>query len=580
MKFLRNLLATIVGLFLFTFIIFLMIIAIASSADKLEEVEENSILTLKMNMPIAERSVEDPFAEIFGEQNAIGINDIKKALEHAKTDDKIKGLYIQQGFFSSGLAKLEELREAVEDFKESGKFVVAYGEYYSEPGYYIASVADEIYLNPRGDLSFDGFLAEVTYFKGMWDKLDIEWQLFRPESNIYKSAVEPFTRTDMSEDNREQISELIGSIRSNLMDNISSSRGIELDELNMIMDSMKIRFAGDAVELGMADDTIYFDQVEDIFREKLALEEDDKLEYIGIGKYNNSYKDKNKSKNRIAVIVGEGSITSGKSEDGNIGSDSFAKLIRDARKNDKVKAVVIRVNSPGGSALASDVIWREVIKTSEVKPVIASMSDVAASGGYYIAMGADTIVAEPNTITGSIGIFGMIPDFSGFLNNKLGITHDRVKSGAHPDLYTVTRPLTAGEKAIIQNDVEEGYQNFTKKAAQGRDMQVDELLEIAGGRVWTGTQAKERGLVDILGGLEDAVEIAATKAGVEDDYILVYYPEKKDFFEKLMSDLSGGARAWIIKNELGEFYPIAKKIEEINKMRGVQARMPYDIELK
>jgi len=580
MKFLRNLLATIVGLIIFT-VLFVVFVVALSSQDKLEEVKDNSVLTLKLNQPISERSVEDPLNELLGESNSLGIVEIKKALKHAKDNDQIKGLYIEQGFFSAGLSKLTEIRAAIEDFKESGKFVVSYGEYYSERGYYLSTVADSIFISPKGYFEFNGFVGEVTFFKGLFDKLDIKYQIFRPESNVYKSAVEPFMRKDMSEDNKIQINELIASIREELMDDISSSRDIELSELNLIMDSLKIRLKGDAVAYGLVDDTLYFDQVDDRFREQLELEEDDKVNYISISSYNNSFKEKSKSKNRIAIIVGEGPIVSGNGEEGSsIGSDKYAKLIREARKNDKVKAVVLRVNSPGGSFLASDIIWREVELTSRVKPVIASMSDVAASGGYYISMAADTIVAEPTTITGSIGIYSMLPDLSGFLENKLGITSDRVKSGEYSDLYTVTRPLEAHEVAIMQGDINEGYEVFTSKAAQGRRMSQDKLKEIAKGRVWTGVQAIDNGLVDVLGGLDEAIQIAAEKAEISDDYRIVYYPETKDIFEQLMVNLSGGAKVKLLKNEMGTFYPYIEKIKEINEMVGIQARMPFDIEIK
>ena len=580
MKFLRNLLAVLTGLTIF-FLLFILIIVSISSQDNLQEVKENSVLTLKLNQPISERTVEDPINELLGESNSLGVIEIKKALKHAKDNDKIKGLYIEQGFFSSGLSKLTEIRDAIEDFKESGKFVVSYGEYYSERGYYLSSISDEVYISPKGYFEFNGFVAEITFFKGLFDKLDINYQVFRPESNVYKNAVEPFTRKDMSDETREEINKLLVSIRGHLMESISESREMEVPELDEIMDSLKIRIKGDAFTYGLVDDTIYFDQVEDKFRESMELEEDDKVNYISITSYNNSFRTSNKSKNRIAVIVGDGTIVSGPGEDGaTIGSEKYAKLLRDARRNDKVKAVVLRVNSPGGSYLASDIIWREVMLTAKEKPVIASMSDVAASGGYYISMAADTIVAEPTTLTGSIGIYSMIPDMSGFLENKLGITSDRVKSGEYSDLYTVTRSLTEQEKSIILEDTKEGYVTFTTKAAQGRNMDYEKLLSLAAGRSWTGEQAVENGLVDLLGGLDLAIEIAAEKAEISDDYRLVYYPEQKNFFDELMSGLSGGAQTKIMEREMGELYPYVEKIKEINEMVGLQARMPFDLDIR
>lgn len=582
MRFLSNILATILGLFIFMFlgIVIVGVIISAASSEKEVAIAENSILHLKLNSPIVERAIDDPFneLEILGGEGSIGLVELKEAILNAKNDDKIKGIYLESQFIGAGFASLEEIRNALLDFKSSGKFILAYGEFFSEGDYYLVSVADNIALNPQGVLEFNGLSSEVVFLKGMLDKLGIEPEIFKVGD--YKSAVETFTRTDMSEESRIQVNSFINSIYDVYLDNVAEARGVTLNSLVNISDSMLVRSPEDAVELKLVDRLAYQDEVYSDMKERLDIEEEEDLELVKLSQYRKSFKNTSASANRISVIVASGTIVSGKGDDNSIGSDKFAEEIRKARKDDKVKAVVLRINSPGGSAVASDVIWREVVLTSKEKPVIASMSDVAASGGYYIAMGCDTIVAQPNTITGSIGIFSMLFNAKEFLNEKLGITTDVVNTGEFSDIYTVTRPLSEFEKSILQKDVGERYEVFVGKAAEGRDMSVGELKKVASGRVWSGVEAKDNGLVDILGGLNEAISIAAGKAGISDDYKVNYYPRQKNFFEQVMSDLGQDVETRYMQYRFGDMYPLVKKVKELEQIQGVQALMPYTLRIQ
>lgn len=584
MNFLRNLLATVVGLFIFTFLCFLILIGIVSVASSEEEVtlSDASILHLKINGPIIERKSEDPF-EAFNEAmgggpTAVGLKELKEAIDHAKNDDKIEGIYLEPQFLTSGFAKLEELREALLDFKSEGKFIIAYSEAYSEADYFLASVADEIYLNPLGMLEFNGLSAEVTFFKGTLDKIGVEPQIFRVGD--FKSAVEPFTRTDMSEASRLQTESFVNTIYNVYLEKVAESRKIEINELREISSSMLVQNTSDALQHKLVTSIGYRDEVYDNFRERLDIEEDKDIDFVTHSKYLKTFKNIKVSDNRIAVIVANGNIVSGEGSDTSIGSDTFAEEVRKAREDEKIKAVVLRINSPGGSALASDVIWREVKLTQAVKPIIASMSDVAASGGYYIAMACDTIVANPTTITGSIGVFGMLPNAQELLEDKLGITTDVVKTGKYSDILTISRPLTEFEMEVFQNGVEETYETFTNKAAEGRGMTIEALKAVASGRVWSGVEAKEKGLIDVFGDLESAIQIAADKVGIADDYKINYYPKQKNFIEQLLSELEGEVEVRLAKNTYGELTPYVQKLKELESLSGIQARMPFDYMIK
>ncbi len=549
---------------------------IAGSAESVPEVASESVLHLNLSGSISELSVDDPFQEAFGGQVPLSLLDMLDAISEAKYDNRIRGIYLQPTFTMAGYATLQELRDAIIDFKESGKFVHAYGEYLTEGDYYLASVADSIFLNPEGSLEFNGLTAGVTFFKGLFDKLDIEPEIFR--AGEFKSFVEPYVRKTMSDENRTQKIELISSLYDTYLANVSDSRNIPKEELAETSNQMKVRLPKDAVTYGLVSKLAYEDEMMNLIKSELAYNSGDEIKFISINKYIKAVKGGDYSANKIAVIVANGDIVMGEVDEA-IGSEQFAKEIRNARESRSVKAIVLRINSPGGSLTASDIIWREIMLTKGVKPIIASMSDVAASGGYFIAMPCDTIVAQPNTITGSIGIFGMMFNFGEFMENKLGITNESVSTGDFSDIMTVTRSLNQFERDIIQKRVEAGYETFVTKAAQGRDMDVEELKKHAGGRVWSGTQAVERGLVDQLGSFDDAVKIAAEKAGILGDYRVSYYPKQKPLLEKLITDLSE-ANISIFQEELSVVSPYIDQIKTLQNLDGIQARLPGDLTIK
>ncbi len=589
MNFFKTFLASCLGsLVALVVLVFLMIglfsaaISSLSTDDKVVEVADNSVLHLRLNVPITELETENPFEGLpipGADETSVGLLSLKSSIAHAKTDPAIKGIYLEVSFFQGGYAGAKEIRESLLDFKKSGKWVVAYSETFSEVSYYLASVADKIYLNPEGDIEFNGLSIEVSFFKKMFDKLEIKPEIFRVGD--FKSAVEPFFLDKMSEANRLQLKELIDGINASTKNEIAESRKIEFNELKKIADQMLVTNPQDAQRYQLVDSLFYFDQVQADLRSRLGLSKNKKVTFIKYHKYKKSFVAASDSKNEIAVIVAEGDIVSGKAKEGLIGSETFTEELRKARTNDKVKAIVLRINSPGGSALASDVMWREVRLAAKEKPIIASMSHLAASGGYYMAMGCDTIVAEPSTITGSIGVFSVLFDLSSFLDKKIGITFDEVKTGEVGELITVTRPLTPFEKSVWQKRTDKIYEGFTTKAAEGRHMNVEQLRKVASGRVWTGTQAKEKGLVDVLGGFDDAVNIAAKKAGIENDYKLKFYPKQKNFFAQWLQGMEENSKIKTLKTELGEEgYATYQQVKKIQHLRGAQARMPFAIDVK
>ncbi len=581
--FLKNVLAALVALIIFSLAILGFLIAgigvFSSVSDRPVDIADNSILHLKIDRPILERSVENSFGDVFmiGGRNAgIGLKELVQAIKRAAQDDRIQGIFLEPKYLYSGLAKLYELRQELETFKETGKFVIAYGEYYTESEYYLASVADEVYLPEEGMLEFNGFRAEYNFLKGTMDKLGIETQVFRV--GAYKSSVEPFTRTEMSEESREQTVSLLRSFYSTYLDDIVRSRDLGKSELRIVADSMLATSAKSALKHRLITDTKYFDQVIAELKFRTDIDSTEDLKSVRLDPYLSSTSSLYKGSEKIAVVFADGEIINGKGNRESIGSESFSKQLRKLREDDRVKAVVLRINSPGGSSLASDVIWREVMKTSEVKPIIASMSDLAASGGYYIAMACDSIVAQPLTITGSIGIYSMHFNAQELLEDKLGITTDVVKTGPLSDIFTISRPFTEYEMSMFQKSVNEGYQTFITKAANGRDMEVSEINAAAGGRIWSGLQARENGLVDAIGGLDDAVAIAAAAAGLDDDqYRLRYYPPQKSIWEELLSDFGGVYEESRMKSKLGKFYPLMKIIRNLQNYQGLQTRLPFDI---
>ncbi len=575
MNFLKNVLATIVGLLLFVGLSFglLFIVVLASSSDEVPTVKNKSVLYVPLSGVVVEQVIENPFNEILGDAvTQLDIRSIINSIEAAKTDEKIEGIYIETKFIQASFASLQEIRDAILDFKESGKFVYAYGEYISEADYYVASAADSVFLNPEGSLEFNGLSANIMFYKGLFDKLEIKPVIFRVGQ--FKSYVEPYTRKDMSEENKLQYSELLNSVYDFYLSEVSLTRNIDASILEDISDNMKINYAQDAADYGLIDQVVYEDEVKAKLRKKLDVEEDRKINFMGISKYAQVVKSKVEGKKeKIAIIVANGAIVPS-GDDESVGGEQYARYIREAREDDNIKAIVLRVNSPGGSLLGSDMIWREVMLTKGVKPIITSMAGVAASGGYYIAMATDTIVAQPNTITGSIGIFSMLVNMEEFLDNKIGITHDVVGTGEYSDFITVTREFTPYENEVMQQSVERGYKTFTTKVAEGRGMAVEDVLAIAGGRVWSGLQAKENGLVDVLGSYDDAIAIAAAKAGVE-EYSLAMYPRQKPFLEKLMSDLGNQSGSILGKDHILAKYE--QQLKALKQLQGIQARMPGEL---
>ncbi len=577
MAFLRNLLATLVGLFIFSvvgFFIFFSVL-VASSADETPKVEENSVLYFNMSGMMVDKTVDDPFYEALSDRpTAYSLLDIATAIKNAKTDDRIKGLYLEPMYLSTGYASYQEIRDAILDFKSTGKFVYAYSEYMSESDYYVASAADSVFINPTGAIEFNGLSANVTFYKGLFDKLEIEPEVFRV--GAFKSYVEPYTRTEMSGENRLQYSDLLLSMYDTYLNNLSESIGKTVEELDDISYLMKVRLPKDAKEHGLIHKVGYEDELETVMKNRLGLLQDEEIPYVDIKNYSQVVSAESPySSNRVAVIVAQGDIVMG-GDEGIVG-ETFANEVKKARENSSVKAIIMRVNSGGGSMTASDMIWREMMLTKGKKPIIASMANAAASGGYYIAMAADTIIAQPNTITGSIGIFGLWLNFTKFLENKVGITHDVVKTGEFSDIYTVTRRLNSYERQIIQGTVEEGYETFTRKVAENRNMSHDKVREIAEGRVWSGEQAVENGLVDRLGSFDDAVQLAVRMAGIEDDYRLSYYPKQKPFLEEFFDRMSSSIKTKLFSNPID---PILTQFERLKNLQGIQARMSGDLEVK
>jgi protease-4 len=581
MEFLKNFLASCLGAFIALCVFVLVAIFVISglTAERKPVISENSVLQLNLDGPIIEQEIEDPLAELIQQAaQPMGLLQIKEAINSAKSDSKIKGIYLNVDYLVAGPSTLSELRSSLVDFKQSGKWIVAYADNYSEGAYYLATAADKIYLNPVGQVELNGLSLDVMFFKRMFDKLEIKPQIFRVGD--FKSAVEPFIRENLSEENELQLNSLLQSIYGEMLSAISAARNIPEDELKAIAKSMEVRSPEQAVAYQLVDALYYDDQVKDEIKGRLELEKDDRISFTKYKAYRKSLSLSSSSKNEIAVIIAEGDILPGESNDGIVGGATIATELRRARTNDRVKAIVLRINSPGGAFQAADQMWREVELASNEKPVIASMSDYAASGGYYLAMACDSIVAQPATITGSIGVFSILFDLSQFLGNKIGITTEEVKTGDVGGLIAFTRPLTDLEKRIWQAQTDSVYETFTSKAAKGRSMTQEDIKKIASGRVWTGEQALENGLVDVLGGYNDAVRIAAGNAGIGEDYRIRMYPQPKTLIEKLMGNLEDEVTAYQLQKELGETYPWYKQWEKARQYQGVQVRMPIEFQIR
>jgi protease-4 len=584
--FLKMLLASILGGIILFFIGFIVIASFISMVDKPPKMEANSVLKLDINNVIYERAQENPFEGInplSGQpQSPQGLNKILASIKHAAKDDNIRGIYISGGIPMTGNATLKEIRNALAEFKESGKFVYAYSEIMSQNGYYLASVADSVMMLPEGYFEWRGLSATVAYLKEAVNKLGMEPVVLRATDNKYKSAVEPFLRQDMSPENRMQLAELLNSVWGDYTEVIGDSRNLTSERLNMLADSIALSSPKLAKENGFIDAVVYKSDILTLLAEKTGKSEIGDVEMISINKYAEINKlIKNKyGEDRIAVVIAQGDIVSGSAGEYQIGSDRIAKAIRQARTNDKVKAIVLRVNSPGGSAIASEAIWREVMLARETKPVVASMGDVAASGGYYISCFADTIVAQPNTVTGSIGAFGLFFTGQELMNDKMGINLETVKTNKYSDLGLFDRDISPSEKAILISQVDQVYRTFVSRVAEGRGMTFDEVNELGGGRVYSGEDAMELGLVDVMGGIDEAVAIAANMAGMGEEYEVMETPKLEDPLMQLIKQMGGDFEERLIRNRLGEYAKYFEMLESAKEMQGFQTRMEFNLEIE
>lgn len=587
MKFLRNLLASILGFFIAIFIMFLFFALIGNAFSEKEEIKlkENSILKLNFKKPILDDyNVESPFSEFLKEEpKVLKLHQILNAIENAKNDKKIKGISIEIQSLKAGLAQTQAIRKKLKEFKESGKFITAYSDGYSQKNYYLSSVADSLYLNPISGLDLKGLGADLLFFKDFEDKYGVKFEVIR--HGKYKSAVEPFISNKMSDANRKQLTELLQDIWMNFKQEIGESRGKTIQEIDQIADSLGGRNGKLALQNNLINDTIYHDQYEALLKKQLRVKDDKKINYISIKDYILSGKGRKKVKltvkDRIAVIYAQGEIKYGEGDETYIGQESIIKALRKAVKDKKVKAIVLRVNSPGGSALASDLIWRELELTRKAKPLIVSMGNYAASGGYYISCNADKIFAEPTTVTGSIGVFGMMPNIKGFAD-KIGINAEQVQTNKHSIPYSIFEPISDDFKKITTESIEHIYHTFLSRVAKGRKMTIKQVDEIAQGRVWSGTQAKKNGLVDELGSLEDAIAYAAKVAKLK-DYKIKNLPRYKKDLGKILSNspFMKVKMHQLIKEEIGsDNYKKLHDFKQLSQLKGIQARMPFVMEIK
>lgn len=585
-SFFKYVLATITGIvisFVVLFIVLMGIIgAIISSASSDQEivVKSNSVLYLSFDYDITERTEANPLGSLnlpgYSTKN-IGLDDILARIKYAATDGNIKGIYLDASHIGVGFASLKEVRDELLAFKKTGKFVVAYNAGYDQKAYYVASIADKVYVNPQGTIDFRGLASSTMFYKDLLDKVGVEMQIVKV--GTFKSAVEPYFLNKMSDPNRLQVTSYLGSIYSTFINEIAVSRNIAADSLRAIANDYRVRDADDAVKYKLADAKLYKDELLSDLRKRLKISEKDEISFVSLLDYNKKVKD-DASGSEVAVLYAAGEIVDGEGTGpGQIGGDKFSRELRKLREDDAVKAVVLRVNSPGGSALASDIIWREVILTKKVKPVIVSMGDLAASGGYYISAAADSIFAEPTTITGSIGVFGVIPNFQNLMNNKIGVHYDGVKTGKFADLMTsFDRPLTAEERDIIQREVDKVYGTFTKVVADGRKLSIADVDSIGQGRVWTGAQGVNNKLVDRLGNLDIAIQAAAKKANLS-KYKVSQYPEKEDPFTSILNNSKEKVQVWVAKEQMGEYYRYFDVMRKATAQSGVQARLPYSVEI-
>ena len=585
--FLAGLLAVIVGTFLVFFLWIFILLGIAGSMEKSVTVPSESILKIDFSEILTDAPSSDPLEglDIMTLQTVRRVPLFKalQAIEAAAADDRIKGIYLRMngGGGIEGTALLEELRMAIGEFRQSGKFVVAYNETYSQGQYYLASVADRIYLQPEGGLDWSGLAANVTFYKGLLDKLDLNVEVFRPTACKYKSAVEPFILDRMSSANREQMQELVDSMWETISGDVCASRGIDSVEMRRITDNLEVALGEEALRYGFVDGLLYEDQMDDVFAELGVEKEGDDYRYVSLGAYASQVGAdlKNISADQVAIVYADGQIVDGEGYGREIFGNTLAAKLSGVRQDEKVKAVVVRVNSPGGSALASDVIWREMELLRSEKPVIVSMGSYAASGGYYISCPADVIVADRLTLTGSIGVFGMILDPRDALKNKLGITIDGVQSNTSSD-FLGKGPLTPVQRAMIMRGVDQVYTTFTKDVSEGRNLPLERVLEIAGGRVWSGEDALEIGLVDACGGLKTAIALAVDKAGLGDNYRIVEVKEEPTGLIAMLSSLNVSIREAFTRSDLGGLMKEYAAVREALGQQGIVMYSPCRVDLK
>lgn len=582
-SFLKMFLACLVALIIFCLIsifFFAGWVTSLASSDK-EKVGNKAVLVLDLSIPYQERMINNPLAD-FGSANQYdipGIYDLVRILHKAVQDSAIKGLYIKCNGNDNGFASSEEIRDAIAQFHASGKFVYAYGDVIPQKAYYVGSVADKIYCNPKGGVDWRGFAVQLAFLKKTLEKLEIQPQIFY--AGKFKSATEPFREVKMTDANRIQTTQILEDIYSHFLEDIAEVRKLDTAQLRSLANNSSIQFANDALKYKLVDGLKYDDEVRDEIRDRLKLGKDESINYVAIEKYAKSVDYKATGKDRIAIIYAQGDVVDGKGEDGQIGSATYRNLIRKAREDKNVKAIVLRINSGGGSSLASENIWREMTLARKDKPVVVSFGDVAASGAYYLSCNADSIFAQPNTITGSIGVFALIPNMQKFFDDKLGITFDGVKTAPEADALTIVKPLSDKQKQYIQNEIDTIYHDFKLRVSDGRKKNIDFIDSIAQGRIWSGTRGLQLGLVDRIGGVQDAIDCAARMAHIK-DYRLREYPEPQTFFEKIFGGYKQTYKSKAIKEELGEDgEKLYMTIKRVKSMMGVtQSRIPFDFDIE
>lgn len=577
-SFFKSFFAALLAMFVFCILGFFILIGLVASLSTTEKptIGENGVLVLDLTSTFKEQSIENPFAFLNKSEDVDvpSLYNVQRLLKHAKNDVNIKGVYMLCANNPNGYGASEELRRAILDFKTSGKFVIAFGETITQKGYYLGAAADKVYCHPQGGLDWSGYSTGMIYLKGMLDKLEIQPQIFY--AGKFKSATEPLRETQMTEANRLQTGIWLGDLYNQFLKAVADTRKMDTANLRALAMNGSIQTANDALKNKLVDGLLYDDQLKAEINQRLKAEKNAKINFVSLGDYEKASDYQQSGDGRIALVYADGDIVGGKGDNESVGSDEFRTLLRKLRLDDDVKAIVFRVNSPGGSSLASDVIWREISLTRKSKPVIVSMGDMAASGGYYIACNADSVFANEGTLTGSIGVFSILPNFQPFFKNKLGITFDGVKTAPYADMGNTSRALTEPEKRFLQNGVDSIYHTFKSRVAEGRKKDMDYVDSIAQGRVWTGSRAISVGLVDRIGGLQEAI-VSAAKMAKLSSYKLREYPEKKNILEQVMENYQKSVSSSLVKSEIGEKeFQLLQQVKQVRKMVGEpQSRLPF-----